>query len=319
MTLIIREEEVTRLLTMQDTLDAVEGSFRSQGEGTSINRPRRRFHIPGRGNMQLMSGVCYYRDAMGLKVYTSFRTGTRFMVLLFSAETGDLLSIVQADNLGRMRTGAASGVATKYLAKEGASTVGMIGSGGQAATQLEAVCAVRNINQARVFSRRPEPLAAFCTTMSEKLGIDVSPAPSPEEAVTGADVIVTITNARDPVVKGEWVSEGAHINAAGSNSLARKEIDNDSVRKSDIITVDSREQAQLECGDLLVSAERGVVNWETVTELGDVVSGKTPSRTSDSQITLFESQGLAIQDVATATKIYELALANGLGQEIDIF
>ena len=319
MTLIIREEEVTRLLTMQDTLDAVEGSFRSQGEGTSINRPRRRFHIPGRGNMQLMSGVCYYRDAMGLKVYTSFRTGTRFMVLLFSAETGDLLSIVQADNLGRMRTGAASGVATKYLAKEGASTVGMIGSGGQAATQLEAVSAVRNIKSARVYSRRPEPLAAFCTTMSEKLRIDVSPAHSPEEAVTGADVIVTITNARDPVVKGEWVSEGAHINAAGSNSLVRKEIDNDSVRKSDIITVDSREQARLECGDLLVAAERGVVNWETVTELGDVVSGKTPSRTSDSQITLFESQGLAIQDVATATKLYELALANGLGQEIDIF
>ena len=269
--------------------------------------------------MQLMSGVCYYRDAMGLKVYTSFRTGTRFMVLLFSAEIGDLLSIVQADNLGRMRTGAASGVATKYLAKESARIVGMIGSGGQAATQLEAVSAVRNIESARVYSRRPEPLAAFCTTMSEKLGIDVSPAPSPEEAVTGADVIVTITNARDPVVKGEWVSEGAHINAAGSNSLVRKEIDNDSVRKSDIITVDSREQAQLECGDLLVAAERGVVNWETVTELGDVVSGKTPSRTSDSQITLFESQGLAIQDVATATKIYELALANDLGQEIDIF
>ena len=144
MTLIIREDEVSRLLTMQDTLDAVEGSFRSQGEGTSVNRPRRRFHIPGRGNMQLMSGVCYYREAMGLKVYTAFRTGTRFMVLLFSAETGDLLAIVQADHLGRMRTGAASGVATKYLAKESAKTVGMIGSGGQAATQLEAVCAVRN-------------------------------------------------------------------------------------------------------------------------------------------------------------------------------
>ena len=142
MTLIIREDEVTRLLTIQDTLDAVEASFRSQGEGTSVNRPRRRFHIPGKGSMQLMSGVCHYRDAMGLKVYTSYRSGTRFMVLLFSAETGDLLSIVQADHLGRMRTGAASGVATKHLAKENAGVVGMIGSGGQAATQLEAVCAV---------------------------------------------------------------------------------------------------------------------------------------------------------------------------------
>ena len=228
--------------------------------------------------MQLMSGICFYRDAMGLKVYTSYRTGTRFMVLLFSADTGDLLSIVQADHLGRMRTGAASGVATKHLAKgSAATTVGMIGSGGQAATQLEAVCAVRNINSARVFSRRPEPLAAFCNTMSRKLAIDVSPAPSPEDAITGADVIITITNSRDPVVKGEWIAEGVHVNAAGSNSLVRKEIDNDAVRKSDIITVDSREQAQLECGDLLVAAERGVINWETVTSSARSYPARTPA------------------------------------------
>ena len=319
MTLIIREHEVARLLTMQDTLDAVEASFRSQGEGASVNRPRRRFHIPGRGSMQLMSGLCCYRDAMGLKVYTSYRTGTRFMVLLFSSETGDLLSIVQADHLGRMRTGAASGVAAKYLAKEGASAVGMIGSGGQAATQLEAVCAVRNIKSARVYSRRPGPLGSFCNRMSQKLGIDVSPAPSPAEAVTGADVIITITNSRAPVVMGEWIAEGAHVNAAGSNSLARRELDNDAIRKSDLITVDSREQAQLECGDLLVAAERGVISWETVTELGDVVSGKNLGRTSDTQVTLFESQGLAIQDVATAMKLYELARDQNLGQQIDIF
>ena len=319
MTLLVRESEVVQLLTMEDTLHAVEGAFRSQGEGTSINRARRRFHVPGKGNMQLMSGVCYYREAMGLKVYTSYRSGTRFMVLLFSAETGDLLAIVQADNLGRMRTGAASGVATKYLAREEAKVVGMIGSGGQAATQLEAVCSVRNIETANVYSRRPEPLAEFCDSMSKKLGIDVSPASSPEDAVTGADVVVTITNARDPVVNGEWIGEGAHINAAGSNSLVRKEIDGEAVRKCGLITVDSREQARLECGDLLVAAERGVINWETLTELGDVVSGGAPGRTSDSQITLFESQGLAIQDVATATRIYELAREQNLGQEIDVF
>ena len=197
--------------------------------------------------------------------------------------------------------------------------MGMIGSGGQAATQLEAVCSVREIEKAKVYSRRPEPLAAFCGSMSKKLGIDVSPASSPEDAVTGADVVVTITNARDPVVNGEWIGEGAHINAAGSNSLVRKEIDGEAVRKCGLITVDSREQAQLECGDLLVAAERGAVSWETLTELGDVVSGRAPGRTSDSQITLFESQGLAIQDVATAMRIYELAREQNLGQEIDVF
>ena len=130
---------------------------------------------------------------------------------------------------------------------------------------------------------------------------------------------MTITNARDPVVNGEWIGEGAHINAAGSNSLVRKEIDGEAVRKCGLITVDSREQAQLECGDLLVAAERGAVNWETLTELGDVVSGRAPGRTSETQITLFESQGLAIQDVATAMRIYELAREQNLGQEIDIF
>ena len=304
---------------MDDTVQAVEEAFRSQGKGTSINRPRRRFHVPGRGNMQLMSGICHYRQAMGLKVYTSYRSGTRFMVLLFSAETGDLLAIVQADQLGRMRTGAASGVATKYLANEGAKVVGMIGSGGQAATQLEAVCAVRRIEQARVYSRRPEPLAAFCDGMSQKLGIAVSPAPTPENAVAGADVVVTITNARDPVLRGEWIAQGAHVNAAGSNSLVRRELDGDAIRRSDVITVDSREQARIECGDLLAAAERGAVHWETLTELGDVVSGKAVGRTSETQVTLFESQGLAIQDVSTAMKVYELARQEGLGQEIDVF
>ena len=132
-------------------------------------------------------------------------------------------------------------------------------------------------------------------------------------------MVVTITNARDPVVKGEWIAEGAHINAAGSNSLIRKEIDGEAVRKCGLITVDSREQAQLECGDLLVPAERGVVKWETLTELGDVVSGRVTGRTSKTQITLFESQGLAIQDIATAMRIYELARKQNLGQEIDIF
>ena len=198
--------------------------------------------------------------------------------------------------------------------------MGMIGSGGQAATQLEAVCSVRDIEKAKVYSRRPEPLAEFCKSMSQKLGIDVSSASSPEDAVTGADVVVTITNARDPVVNGEWIGEGAHINAAGSNSLVRKEIEGEAVRKCGLITVDSREQAQLECGDLLVAAERGAVHWETLTELSDVVSGRAHwPHLRDSQITLFESQGLAIQDVATAMRIYELAREQNLGQEIDVF
>lgn len=319
MTTLIYEEDVKRLLTMEDTLNIVEEAFLSQGKGTSINRERTRFHIPGKGNMQLMSGVCHYQQVMGLKVYTAFRGSVRFLILLFSTETGDLLGVIQADHLGKMRTGAASGVATKHLAREDAHTVGMIGSGGQAFSQLEAICRVRTIEKVMVYSRRSEPKLDFCKEMASKLGIEVLPVDMPEKAIAESDIVVTITNARDPVLYGKWINSGVHVNAAGSNSLARKEIDHELVRLCNLIVVDSRKQARSECGDLLVAAERGVVQWDTLTELGDVVAGKVSGRLSENQITLFESQGLAILDVATAVRIIQLANEHGMGEEINIF
>lgn len=319
MALLIREEDVRRLLTMDDTLEVVEEVFRQQAQGQALNRSRTRFHIPGKGSMQLMSGAAFYGKVMGLKVYTAFRSGARFLVLLFSAETGDLLSLVQADHLGRMRTGAASGVATKYMAREDAGAVGIIGSGGQAATQLSAICGVRNISKIRVYSRRPEPRNAFCDKMSLDLGVEVVPAETAQQAVEGADIIVTITGSRDPVVSGEWIGDGVHVNAAGSNALVRREVDDALVRKCDIIVVDSRDQARIECGDLLFCAERGIVQWDALPELGEVVTGKAEGRRSAKDVTLFESQGVAIEDVATASKLLDLAREHGAGEEIDVF
>jgi ornithine cyclodeaminase/alanine dehydrogenase-like protein (mu-crystallin family) len=316
--LFIREEEVRQLLTMEDTLEAVEEVFRQQADGMAVNRLRSRIHIGGKGSLNLAAGAAFHRQAMGLKVYTAYRSGTRFMVLLYSTETGELLAVVEADLLGRMRTGATSGVATKYLARRDAATVGIIGTGGQAVTQLAAVCAVRRISKVRAFSRKPEGREDFCKRMSKALEIEVVPAESAQMAVEGADIVVTITSSRDPVVNGEWIQAGTHINAAGSNDLTRREIDNALVRRCDVIVVDSREQARVECGDLLQAVERGVVQWEGIRELGEVVAGRVPGRSSDDDITLFASQGLAIEDVATASRLLELAKAQGLGESIPL-
>ena len=318
MTLLIREEDVRQLLTMEDTLDAVEEVFCQQAQGQAINRPRSRIHVEGKGSLQLMSGADFHRQVIGLKVYTAFRSGTRFHVLLYSAETGELLAMMEADYLGQMRTGAASGVATKYMARADAETVGVISTGRQASTQLAAVCAVRGIKKVKAFSRRPEGRAAFCEAIAKALDVGVVPAESAQEAVHGVDIVITITNSRDPVVGGEWISQGVHINAAGSNSLNRREIDDGLVRKCDVIVVDSREQAKIECGDLLSPAERGIVDWEGVRELRDVVSGRVPGRNAAQEITLFESQGLAIEDVATAAKVLELAKEKGVGEALRI-
>ena len=202
------------------------------------------------------------------------------------------------------------------MAREDSATVGVIGSGYQARTQLEAVCNVRPIKSARVFSRNPERRERFATRMSERLGIEISPVDSGEECVSDADVVITMTSTNRPVLNGEWLSEGTHINAAGANHWMRRELDGDAVRRSDIIVTDDIEQAKMECGDLIYPAELGSIRWEQVRSLADVVGGSAPGRRTDSDITLFESQGLAVQDITTGIRVYQLALDQGIGAEI---
>lgn len=324
MPLFLSEQDVTKLLTMEDTLAAVEAIFKAQAAGDATNEPRRRLRASG-AVLQVMSGaVADFKDSsggefkglLGLKSYVVTRNKARFYVNLYDAESGELLALIEADKLGQMRTGAASGVATKYLARADAKTVGVYGTGWQAQSQLEAVCAVRDIESVKVYSRSPENRARFCQEMRARLGgVKIAPVEKPEEAAD-ADVIITITTSREPVLQGAWLKLGTHINAAGGNSILRRELDDEVVKRSSFIAVDSIDQAKIEAGELVAAVEKGLLTWERVKELRYVVSGEMRGRTSNDQITLFKSLGVAIEDVATAAVLYRKAKEQNVGKEL---
>jgi ornithine cyclodeaminase/alanine dehydrogenase-like protein (mu-crystallin family) len=254
---------------------------------------------------------------MGLKAYAvSQNAQPRFHVHLSDADTGELLAIIEASRLGQVRTGAASGVATRHMARKDAYTVGIIGSGYQAQTQLEAICRVREIRAARVFSRTPEHRERFASEMSVRLGIAVTAADSAEVCVRGSDIVVTVTSSSTPVLSGEWLSPGAHVNAAGANHWLRRELDDGAVRRANVVVADDVEQARLECGDLIYPIERGILRWEQVHSLSDVIAGRAMGRANEGDITLFESQGLALEDIAVGIRVYRLARERGIGREL---
>jgi alanine dehydrogenase len=317
MALFLDEQQVTALLTMDTALAAVEDALRQLGHGTATNNPRTRVRLPT-GQLHMMGAALPSRGVFGYKAYTAVKGQVRFHVMLYSTDTGELLAMLQADRLGQMRTGAASGVATKYMARSDARTVGIFGTGWQARSQLEAVCAVRPIQSVHAYGRDAARRQTFCADMSQQLGIPVEPAMSPEAAVKGMDVVITATSARDPLFDGNWLQPGTHINAIGSNALIRREIDDATVRRSALIVVDSKEQARAECGDLLGALERGLVHWEQIRELGEVVAGFVPGRRQAAEITLFESHGLAIWDLAAGAAVYEAAKAQGIGRELAV-
>jgi alanine dehydrogenase len=314
MPLLLREEEVQALLSVGDAIEAMERTFRAQAEGRAVNLPRQRVRWPG-GTLHVMAAGDLGSGYVGLKAYTAVGGQTRFVVLLFHAESGELLAIIEADRLGRLRTGAATGLATRCLARPDARVVGMIGAGRQAATQLMAVCAVRPIAEARVYSPTPERRAAFAHRMRETLGIPVQAVERPEAAVEGADILITITSAREPVLRGAWLRPGVHLNAAGSNALLRRELDEEAIARADLIVIDSRAQGQIEAGDFLEPLERGRLQWERVYELRDVVAGRV-GRAHPEQITMFKSLGIALEDIAVAAVAYERARAQGVGERI---
>ncbi len=308
--LYIEEEDVAGLLSMEEALGAVEDTFKWLGAGGGVNIPRSRVRLPGH-TLHVMSAGIPALNLTGLKAYTTTRHGARFVVLLFQADTGELLAMIEADRLGQMRTGAASGVATKYMAREDAATVGVIGTGWQARSQLAAVCGVRKVTSVRAFGRDRPRREAYCREMSDELGLSVQPVESSRACVDEADVVITVTSASQPVLEGSWLAPGTHVNAAGSNALVRSEIDEETVRRASVVAVDSREQARMECGDLLAPVEKGLLQWDSMTELADIVAGHAPGRKEPGDITLFESQGLAAEDVAVASVVYEKAKANG--------
>jgi ornithine cyclodeaminase/alanine dehydrogenase-like protein (mu-crystallin family) len=318
MTLLIREHHVDELLDINTAIAAVEEVVRDQAVGQATNRPRQR--VFGTASLlHVMAGGDSRLGVYGLKTYSTSKHGTRFLVLLFESGSGDLLAVIEADKLGQMRTGAASGVATRYQARQDADTVGIIGTGWQSESQLMAVCAVRNIKRITAYSRSPERRKSFAAKMSSELNVDVRPAETAEAAIRSQSIVITCTTAREPVLEGSWIEPGVHLNVAGSNFLSKAEVDVETIKRASVVAVDSIDQARMEAGDLLPAIERGVINWESVTELGRIVAGQVPGRTNAADITLFKSVGIAIWDVATALRVYRLALEKGLGNHIELW
>jgi ornithine cyclodeaminase/alanine dehydrogenase-like protein (mu-crystallin family) len=224
---------------------------------------------------------------------------------------------MQADYLGQVRTGAASGVATKYMARPESSQVGLFGTGKQARTQLIAVCKVRKISRVQVYSPNEEHRRRFADEMSEVCGVEVQPVPRPESAAEDKDIVITATTSREPVFNGNWIAEGTHINAAGSNFLGKAELDAVTLRRCESIVVDSKDQARLEAGDFVQALEDGSIHWADVHELGQVIVGRYAGRAHPQDVTLFKSLGIGIEDVAVAAKVYAKAQAAGIGRTIE--
>jgi ornithine cyclodeaminase/alanine dehydrogenase-like protein (mu-crystallin family) len=319
MTLLLTETDVRSLLTMRVALEIVEESLRQQGNGELILHPRRRLKLPDNALLHYMAAADPVRGYIGMKLYTVARGVARFVVPLFRSATGEMAALIEADALGQIRTGAASGVATKYLANANARTACIIGTGYQARTQLEAVAAVRRLERVRAFGRDPERRAQFCREMSEKIGVSVEPSGSSEEAVRGADIVITATSATKIVLEGAWLAPGVHINAIGANWPQKRELDAAAVSRSDLVAVDSIEQARMEAGDLIQAFGEDQSRWSAIRELSGIVTGRIPGRTSAGQITLFKSNGIATWDLAAAVRVFELAIAQGLGKSIPLW
>jgi len=319
MTLLLKEADVRALLTMPMALEAVEESLRQQGNGELSLHPRRRLKLPDNALLHYMAAGDPVHGFIGMKIYTSVRGTVRFMVPLFRSATGEMAALIEADALGQIRTGAATGVATKYLANADARFAGIIGTGYQARTQLEAVAAVRRLERVRAFGRDPERRAQFCREMSARIGIEVEPVESGEKAVRGADIVVTATSAMKIVLEGPWLSPGVHVNAIGANWAQKRELDDVAVTRADAIVVDSIEQSKMEAGDLILSFANDATRWDAVRELGAIVARKIPGRTGPNQITLFKSNGIATWDLAVAVRVFKLAVARGVGQSIPLW
>jgi alanine dehydrogenase len=314
--LVLREADVQAVIEMDDVIAAVTAAMKELGDGVAQNEPRRRVYPPG-GLLNVMFASYPGGRCTGLKAYTVADGRARFLVVLFALD-GSLEALIEADFMGAYRTGAATAVAVKALAPPGAATVALIGAGWQATTQALAISRVLEIKELRVFSRHDDRRTAFASEQQDQLGVTTIAAGSPELAVRGADVVVTMTTSPTPVIEAGWVEPHALVVCAGSNFPNRAEIPPDLVARAQTVVVDQLGAAQLESGDLITAHRAGKFDWSLAVELGAVVAGKW-QRPPGTGITLFESHGIALWDLAAGSVVLAAARQRGLGDEVQLF
>jgi alanine dehydrogenase len=315
--LFLSEADVARLVTVTDALACLEELFALWREPGTTNLPRQRARLAA-GTLNLMGAACEAKGVFGLKAYFAGTGGARYHVLLYAGDGSGLMAMIEADLLGALRTGAASGLATKLLARPDASTLGVIGAGKQARTQAAAVCAVRPIERIRVFSRSRENRRAFAFAIADELGVETEPVESGEACVKDAEVVVTITKSAEPVLRSAWLADGVHVNAAGANAADRREVDADTVLRAAVRVTDDVAQAQGEAGEFRDLVAAGRLAWDDIHELGDLVTGRVRGRTSPAEVTLFKSLGIALEDIAFAKLIYARAVEAKAGQPMPL-
>lgn len=324
--LVINQTEVTQLLPMPACIALMRTALQALARGEAILPLRPVMRLPEKGGaLALMPAYLGSIDAMGVKIISIYpgNLGTAYdshpgMVLLFDAQHGQPLAMMDAGEITAVRTAAVSAAATDALARQDASVLAIMGSGVQASTHLEAILAVRPVRQVRVWSRSADNARRFVERAVQKFDCDIIAASSAKQAVEGADIVCTVTSSAQPVVLGEWLSAGAHVNAVGSSTPNARELDTTAVVRARLF-VDRRESALNEAGDFLIPVSEGVIDeGHIVGELGDLFLGRITGRESDEQITLFKSLGLAVEDVAAAHHIYHQALEQGIGTWVEL-
>jgi ornithine cyclodeaminase/alanine dehydrogenase-like protein (mu-crystallin family) len=309
MPLYLTEAEVAELLTPADAIEAVEQSFHRIARGSVQNVPRTRIRVED-GVFAIMAAADSELGLAGLKSYTWLPGGTPFVVVLFHLAAAELHAVIEADKLGQLRTGGASGVAAKYLARKDARTLGVIGCGWQAESQVLCIReACPTVERTIAYCRNEQRLQAFC----EQVGAE------PGEGHRDAgkqDIVVTVTTSKDPVLRGEWLQPGALVCAVGANEPNARELDNAVIERASFVCCDSREQAQQESGDLIEPVQQGLLDWLEVHELHEVVAGEVAGRQSDDDIVVFKSNGIAAWDVAAGAAVVARARERGVGREL---
>jgi ornithine cyclodeaminase/alanine dehydrogenase-like protein (mu-crystallin family) len=314
MALLLREAEVRTLITVGEAIDVLDAAFRDWAVGHADNQPRRR--VAAGIVLATMSAALPTRGILGFKAYTAGRHGAQFRTQLFDASSGELMAILEGDHLGRVRTGAASGLATRYLARPDASRLTIFGAGTQALTQVLAVASVRPLQEVRVLSRDAVRRERLLTELAAS-GIRAIAGGDQREAVEAADIITTITSAGSPLFPGAWLQPGQHLNIAGSNWPHRREVDGEAVSRAGLVVADDAHAARVEAGDLLLAEADGMLEWTRVHSLREVTAG-TVTRADPRQITLFKSVGLALEDIAVGATVLERARSRGIGEHVGL-